>query len=60
MKAIAQGCLEYNIPVVVDQDDSMRALKAVHSQFYLSKILVAAGPVGPSLIGKTLLKQFED
>ncbi|KAG0616791.1 hypothetical protein M758_5G142100 [Ceratodon purpureus] len=60
VRAIAQGCSEYNITVVVDQDDSIRALKAVHSRFYLSKTPLAVGLVGPGLIGKTLLDQFKD
>lgn len=60
VRAIAQGCSEYNITVVVDQDDSIRALKAVHSRFYLSKTPLAVGLVGPGLIGKTLLDQFND
>lgn len=60
VRAIAQGCSEYNITVVVDQADSIKALKAVHSRFYLSKIPIAVGLVGPGLIGKTLLDQFRD
>jgi aspartokinase/homoserine dehydrogenase 1 len=60
VRAIAQGCSEYNITVVVDQDDSIRALKAAHSSFLLSKTPLAVGLVGPGLIGKTLLDQFKD
>lgn len=60
MRAIAQGCSEYNITVVVNQEDSIKALKAVHSRFYLSKTPLAVGIVGPGLIGKTLLDQFKD
>ncbi|CAM6042682.1 unnamed protein product [Sphagnum compactum] len=60
VRAIAQGCSEYNITVVVRQEDSIRALKAVHSRFYLSKTPLAVGLVGPGLIGKTLLDQLKD
>lgn len=60
VKAIAQGCSEYNITVVIDQADSARALAAVHSRFYLSETPIAVGLVGPGLIGKTLLAQFAE
>ncbi|XAR57493.1 Homoserine dehydrogenase [Bertholletia excelsa] len=58
--AIAQGCSEYNITVVVRQDDCVRALKAVHSRFYLSRTTMAIGIIGPGLIGRTLLDQLRD
>ncbi len=45
---------------MVRQEDSIRALKAVHSRFYLSKTPLAVGLVGPGLIGKTLLDQLKD
>lgn len=45
---------------MVNQEDSIKALKAVHSRFYLSKTPLAVGIVGPGLIGKTLLDQFKD
>ncbi|CAM6119312.1 unnamed protein product [Calypogeia fissa] len=60
VRAIAQGCSEYNITVVVDQEDSIRALKAVHSRFYLSKTPLAVGVVGPGLIGATFLEQLRE
>lgn len=60
VRAIAQGCSEYNITVVVNQEDSIRALKAVHSRFYLSKTPLAVGIIGPGLIGGTLLEQLSD
>ncbi|KAG6543069.1 hypothetical protein Mapa_015565 [Marchantia paleacea] len=60
VRAIAQGCSEYNITVVVNQEDSIRALKAVHSRFYLSKTPLAVGIIGPGLIGATLLDQLRD
>eukprot|EP00898_Chlorokybus_atmophyticus_P005421 jgi/Chlat1/5880/Chrsp4S06384 len=59
VKAIAQGCSEYNITVVLDQADGVRALNAVHSRFYLSETTISVGLVGPGLIGATLLEQMQ-
>ncbi|KAK8962361.1 hypothetical protein KSP40_PGU005022 [Platanthera guangdongensis] len=60
VRAIAQGCSEYNITVVLMQDDCVRALRAAHSRFYLSKTTLAVGLIGPGLIGGTLLDQLRD
>ncbi|KAI8565820.1 hypothetical protein RHMOL_Rhmol03G0291100 [Rhododendron molle] len=60
VRAIAQGCSEYNITVVVKREDCVRALRAVHSRFYLSRTTIAMGIVGPGLIGGTLLDQLRD
>ncbi len=58
IRAIAQGSSERNISAVIDQPDSQRALRAVHSAFYLSKQTISIGIVGPGLIGGTLLDQL--
>ncbi|KAL9382370.1 hypothetical protein Peur_025405 [Populus x canadensis] len=60
VRAIAQGCSEYNITVVIKREDCIRALRAVHSRFYLSKTTIAMGIIGPGLIGATLLDQLRD
>ena len=60
MRAIAQGCSEYNITVVLKREDCIRALRAVHSRFYLSRTTIAMGIIGPGLIGATLLDQLRD
>ncbi|KAK7331438.1 hypothetical protein VNO77_25663 [Canavalia gladiata] len=60
IRAIAQGCSEYNITVVVKREDSIRALRAVHSRFYHSRTTIAMGIIGPGLIGGTLLDQLKD
>lgn len=60
VRAIAQGCSEYNITLVLKQEDCVRALRAVHSRFYLSKTTLAMGIIGPGLIGGTLLDQLRD
>lgn len=58
VRAIAQGCSEYNITAVIDGRDTARALRAVHARFYLSETTIGVGIVGPGLIGKTLMAQF--
>ncbi|XP_057993858.1 bifunctional aspartokinase/homoserine dehydrogenase 1, chloroplastic isoform X1 [Hevea brasiliensis] len=60
VRAIAQGCSEYNITVVVKREDCIRALRAVHSRFYLSQTTIVMGIIGPGLIGGTLLDQLRD
>uniref|UniRef100_A0A6N2MA76 ACT domain-containing protein n=1 Tax=Salix viminalis TaxID=40686 RepID=A0A6N2MA76_SALVM len=60
VRAIAQGCSEYNVTAVIKREDCIRALRAVHSRFYLSKTTIAMGIIGPGLIGATLLDQLRD
>src|SRR5688572_20310425 len=50
--AIAQGASERNISVVVDQKDATRALRAVHSGFYLSPHTISIGLIGPGAVGR--------
>ena len=57
-RSIAQGCSEYNITVLIDQRDSVRALRAVHGRFYLATLPLGVGLVGPGLIGGTFLDQI--
>ena len=59
-RSIAQGSSEYNITVLVDQKDSVRALRAVHGRFYLATLPLGVGLVGPGLIGKTFLAQIQN
>src|SRR5687767_7492541 len=56
--AIAQGASERNISVVVDQKDATRALRAVHSGFYLSPHTISIGVIGPGAVGRALLEQI--
>ncbi|CAK0785763.1 hypothetical protein CVIRNUC_008974 [Coccomyxa viridis] len=58
IRSIAQGCSEYNITVLIDQKDSVRALRAVHGRFYLATLPLGVGLVGPGLIGGTFLDQI--
>ncbi|XP_052627364.1 bifunctional aspartokinase/homoserine dehydrogenase, chloroplastic-like [Lactuca sativa] len=60
VRAITQGCSEYNITIVVKNEDCVRALRAVHSRFYVSKASIAVGIIGPGLIGATLLNQLRE
>jgi len=60
IRAIAQGSSERNISVVVDSDDVTRALRAVHSGFYLSAKTISVGLIGVGLVGSALLDQVHD
>ena len=59
VRAIAQGSSERNISAVVNADESERALRAVHSGFYLSSKTLSVGLIGPGTVGRALLSQIE-
>jgi aspartokinase/homoserine dehydrogenase 1 len=58
VRAIAQGSSERNISAVIDSDEVTRALRAVHSSFYLSAKTLSIGLIGPGVVGGTLLDQI--
>ena len=58
IRAIAQGSSERNISAVVDTADATRALRAVHSGFYLSAKTLSIGLIGPGTVGGELLDQI--
>jgi aspartokinase/homoserine dehydrogenase 1 len=58
VKAIAQGSSERNISAVISQADETRALRAVHSGFYLSAKTISIGLIGPGNVGGKLLDQM--
>ncbi|MDT8449250.1 MAG: bifunctional aspartate kinase/homoserine dehydrogenase I [Wenzhouxiangellaceae bacterium] len=58
VRAIAQGSSERNISVAVDARQATRALRAVHSAFYLSDRTLSIGLVGPGQVGRALLGQI--
>ncbi len=60
IRAIAQGSSERNISAVIDHSDSQRALRAVHSAFYLSNQTISIGVIGAGLIGGTFLDQLRE
>jgi len=58
VRAIAQGASERNISAVIDSKLSARALRSVHSSFYLSPHTVSVGLIGPGVVGSVLLDQI--
>ena len=58
IKAIAQGSSERNISVVISDEDKIRALRSVHSGFYLSKQTISIGIIGVGTVGGTLVDQI--
>jgi len=58
VRAIAQGASERNISAVIDTEDATRAVKAVHSGFYLSPQTISVGVIGCGTVGAALLEQF--
>jgi aspartokinase/homoserine dehydrogenase 1 len=58
IRAIAQGASERNISAVIDGRDAAKALRAVHSSFYLSPYTLSIGLVGPGTVGSVLLDQL--
>jgi aspartokinase/homoserine dehydrogenase 1 len=58
VRVIAQGSSERNISAVIDQSDAMRAVRAVHSSFYLSPQTLSIGLIGCGTVGRQLLAQL--
>src|SRR4030095_11883586 len=58
VRAIAQGASERNISAVIDGKFSSRALRSVHSSFYLSPHTISIGLIGPGVVGSVLLDQL--
>lgn len=58
VRAIAQGASERNISAVIASVDSIKALRALHSVFFLSGQTLSVGLFGPGNIGGTLLDQI--
>ena len=59
IRAIAQGSSERNISAVIEQREATKALRAVHSAFYLSSQTLSVGLIGTGLIGGTFLNQLK-
>ncbi len=60
IRAIAQGASERNISVAVADADAVRALRAVHSAFWLSPATLSVGLIGPGNVGRALLAQLAE
>jgi aspartokinase/homoserine dehydrogenase 1 len=58
IRAIAQGSSERNISAVIEQHEATKALRALHSAFYLSSQTLSIGVIGSGLIGGTFLDQL--
>jgi len=58
VRAIAQGSSERNISAVIDSVNVTKALRAVHSGFYLSAKTISVGVIGTGVVGSTLLDQL--
>jgi aspartokinase/homoserine dehydrogenase 1 len=59
--ALAQGSSELNISVVIQKEDEMKALNAVHAAFFTPEcITVNVFLVGTGVIGSALLKQIAE
>lgn len=58
VRAIAQGASERNISLVVEGKQASRALRSVHSSFYLSPYTVSIGLIGPGTVGAEFLDQL--
>ena len=58
IRAIAQGASQRNITAVVAGADRVKALRAVHSGFYLSSQTLSVGLIGPGNVGAVLLDQL--
>jgi aspartokinase/homoserine dehydrogenase 1 len=57
--AVAQGSSELNISAVISSSDEMKALNAIHDEFFISRTkTVNVWIIGTGLIGSTLLKQL--
>lgn len=60
IRAIAQGSSERNISAVISSSDSTKALRALHSAFFMSQQTLSVGLFGPGNIGGTLLDQIAE
>jgi bifunctional aspartokinase / homoserine dehydrogenase 1 len=58
IRAIAQGSSERNISAVIEQHETTKALRALHSAFYLSSQTLSIGVIGTGLIGSAFLGQL--
>ena len=58
VRAVAQGSSERNISAVIEQHEATKALRTLHSAFYLSSQTLSIGVIGTGLIGSTFLGQL--
>jgi bifunctional aspartokinase / homoserine dehydrogenase 1 len=58
VRAVAQGSSERSISVVIESRDTTRALRSVHSGFYLSPHTISIGLIGPGNVGSVFVEQL--
>ncbi|NOY60011.1 MAG: bifunctional aspartate kinase/homoserine dehydrogenase I [Calditrichaeota bacterium] len=58
--AIAQGSSERNVSLVVEKEDTIKAVNVIHSAFYLSHRVSNLFVVGTGSVGSQLLEQIRD
>ncbi len=58
VRAVAQGSSERSISIVIESRDTTRALRSVHSGFYLSPHTVSLGLIGPGTVGSVFVEQL--
>ncbi len=58
--AIAQGSSERNVSLVVEKEDTIKAVNVIHSAFYLSHRVSNLFIVGTGSVGSQLLEQIRD
>jgi bifunctional aspartokinase / homoserine dehydrogenase 1 len=58
VRAVAQGSSERSISVVIDSRETTRALRSVHSGFYLSPHTISIGLIGPGNVGSVFVEQL--
>jgi aspartokinase/homoserine dehydrogenase 1 len=58
VRAIAQGASERNISLVIEAADTARALRSVHSSFYLSPHTISVGLIGAGAVGGAFVDQL--
>lgn len=59
VKAVAQGSSERNISVVIDTEQTIKALRVLHGGFYLSNKTLSIGVIGPGGIGTEFIRQIQ-
>tara|TARA_B110000090_G_C13296499_1_gene414050 strand:+ start:280 stop:537 length:258 start_codon:yes stop_codon:yes gene_type:complete len=54
--SMAQGCDQENLSCVISTNDCTKALRAVHSAFWLSDMEVCLGVIGTGDIGSAVIQ----
>ncbi|HEY0881476.1 MAG TPA: bifunctional aspartate kinase/homoserine dehydrogenase I, partial [Archangium sp.] len=60
VRVIAQGASERNLSVAIDAAHAEKALRAVHSAFYLSAQTISVGVIGTGNVGGAIIRQLRE